>query len=432
MLIVGHIVGMAIPFIDIAIIGGGPGGLALAQGLRKNGINSAVFERDHVRADYVQGFRLRIRQRAIDALEANLPPHLFGAFLATVGKAPSESLSLDENFNRIGNDGWGNDPGDAHGDKSLSRITLRQILLSELGDIFRPGRKFERYELQSDGTVVAQFNDGSAVRANVLVGADGINSAVRRQLLPDFRIFDTGVRRLAGKMTLAEAARRRISPLLLDYNAGIRPSTGHRLSITSHRVDAQAYARYGLIGANDESHRGIAGLHFDNTTSYVWWNTAYEVGELGPDSRLETYSGAELLKVLADHIGHWDERIVNLIRHTDPSTVAFLKVRSSEPGAVWETGPVTLLGDAIHAMTYFRALGGNSAIYDAGLLAAELRLVRRSGKPLLDALRDYEEGMRAHGYEAVRSSLSALRKNIAAGRPHKDAAVARNSAPAVQ
>jgi 2-polyprenyl-6-methoxyphenol hydroxylase-like FAD-dependent oxidoreductase len=409
---------MAIPFIDVVIIGGGPGGLALAHGLRKNLIETAVFERDYARADYVQGFRLRIRQRAIDALEANLPPHLFEAFLATVGKAPSESLALDENFNRIGNEGWGNEPGDAHGDKSLSRITLRQILLSELGDIFQPGRKFERYALQPDGTVMVH---GSAVQTNVLVGADGINSAVRRQLLPGFTIFDTGVRRLAGKMTLEEAAHRGISPLLLDYNASIRPSSGHRLSITSHRVDVQSYARYGLIGANDESHRNIAGFHFDNTTNYVWWNTAYEAGELGPDSLLGTLSGAELLEVLVEHISHWDERIVNLIRHTDPSTVAYLKVRSSEPGEVWETGPVTLLGDAIHAMTYFRALGGNSAIYDAGLLAAALVTARRRSKPLLAALQDYEDRMRAHGYEAVRSSLSALQKNVAAGRPREAA-----------
>jgi threonine dehydrogenase-like Zn-dependent dehydrogenase len=101
---------MAIPFVDIAIIGSGPGGLALAQGLRKNGIETAVFERDPVRADHVQGFRLRIRQRAIDALEANLPPHLFEAFLATVGKSPPDSVALDENFNRIAHPGWGSEP----------------------------------------------------------------------------------------------------------------------------------------------------------------------------------------------------------------------------------------------------------------------------------------------------------------------------------
>jgi len=411
---------MIIPFVDIAIIGGGPGGLALAQGLRKNGIDAAVFERDPVRADYVQGFRMRIRQRGIDALKANLPTHLFDAFIDTLGLAPTENLVLDEQFNRI--DGAGNgsgEPEDTHIEKSVSRITLRQILLSGLDGIFHPGRCFERYENLRDGTVVAHFADGTAVRASLLVGADGAGSKVRRQLLPALGSIDTGVRRLAGKITLEDAARYGISPLLTDFNTHIRPRDGRTLMITSHRVDPAAYARHGLIGAEDPGHRDIPGFHFNNTTSYAWWNTAYEAGELGPDEVLEHLDGAALLDALLARIARWDERILKLIRHTDPSTVAFLKVKSSTPGAVWQTGPVTLLGDAIHAMTYFRALGGNTALYDTGLLVPELVAARRQGKPLLAAVQDYENAMRDHGYEAVRSSLSAMQRNIGAGRPLK-------------
>lgn len=128
---------MTIPLVDVAIIGGGPGGLALTQGLKKNGIDTAVFERDPVRADYVQGFRMRIRQRGIDALEANLPAHLFQAFLDTLGIAPTENLALDETFQRLENASQGSgDPEDTHIEKSVSRITLRQILVSGLEDIF--------------------------------------------------------------------------------------------------------------------------------------------------------------------------------------------------------------------------------------------------------------------------------------------------------
>ncbi|MFB9952400.1 FAD-dependent oxidoreductase [Rhizobium puerariae] len=415
---------MSIPFVDIAIIGGGPGGLALAQGLKKNGIDAAVFERDPVRADYVQGFRLRVRQRGIDALKANLPAHLFEAFLATLGRAPTETLTLDENFDRVDPPVLGGqEPEDTHIEKSASRITLRQILLSGLEDGVRTGRTFERYEKQPDGTVLAHFSDGSAVRANVLVGADGAGSAVRRQLLPELEGVDTGARRLAGKITLAEAERHGISPLLVDFNVNIRPHDGRRLMITSHRVDPEAYARYGFIGAEDPTHRDIPGFHFNNTTSYAWWNTAYELGELAPDSLLETLDGAGLLQVLLSRISHWDERILRLIRHTDPSTVALLKVKSSTPGAVWETGPVTLLGDAIHAMTYFRALGCNTALHDTGLLVPELVKARKGGKPLLAAIRDYEDAMREHGYEAVRSSLTALQRNLADSRPLRAAAL---------
>jgi len=407
-----------IPFVDIAIIGGGPGGLALAQGLKKNGIDTAVFERDPVRADYVQGFRLRVRKRGIDALEANLPSHLFEAFLATLGRAPTETVTLDENFEHVDAVApSGAEPEDTHIEKSASRITLRQILLSGLDGIFHTGKAFERYEKQPDGTVIAHFTDGSAVRTNVLVGADGAGSAVRRQLLPGLEGSDTGARRLAGKITLAEAERHGVSPLLTDFNVNIRPHDGRRLMITSHRVDPAAYERYGIIGAEDPTHRDIAGFHFNNTTSYAWWNTAYERGELGPDEEIEKLDGAGLLQVLLSRIGHWDERILTLIRHTDPSTVALLKVKTSTPGVVWETGPVTLLGDSIHAMTYFRALGCNTALHDTGLLVPELVKARRQGKPLLAAIRDYEDAMRDHGYEAVRSSLTALQRNLADSRP---------------
>ncbi len=279
---------MSIPFVDIAIIGGGPGGLALAQGLKKNGIDTAVFERDPVRADYVQGFRMRIRQRGIDALQANLPAHLYEIFLDTLGLAPTENLALDEQFNRLDDAGRsGGEPEDTHIEKSVSRITLRQILLSGLDHIFQTGKHFCHYELQPDGTVIAHFVDGSAVRANLLVGADGAGSAVRRQLLPDLTSIDTGVRRLAGKITLQDAERHGVSPFLTDFNTHIRPRDGRTLMITSHRVDPAAYARHGLIGGEDPSHSNISGFHFNNTTSYAWWNTAYDANELGPDEALE-------------------------------------------------------------------------------------------------------------------------------------------------
>ncbi|PNU05525.1 FAD-dependent oxidoreductase [Novosphingobium guangzhouense] len=413
---------MTIPFVDIAIVGGGPGGLALAHGLRKHGIDVAVFERDHVRADYVQGFRLRIRQRGLDALAANLPPHLYNAFLETIGIAPSESIALDERFNLLSSTASAHDREDTHVAKSVSRITLRQILLSDLDDVFHAGRAFERYEEQEDGTVIAWFKDGSAIRTNLLVGADGANSVVRRQLLPDFRVIDTGMRRLAGKMALSAAAAHDISPLLIDYNAGIQPANGRRMMITSHRVDAAAHARHDLIGRDDPTHNDITGAHFDNTTSYIWWNTAYERDELASDDLLDTMDGQGLLDLLVDHIADWDDRIVRLIRHSDPSTVALLKVRTSVPGAVWATGPVTLLGDAIHSMTYFKALGGNTALYDAGLLTRELVAARRNGKPQAQAVHDYEEAMREHGYEAVRGSLAAMLNNATATRPALDVA----------
>lgn len=42
----------------VLIVGGGLGGLALAQGLKKHGISCAVYEKDLSRADRLQGYRI--------------------------------------------------------------------------------------------------------------------------------------------------------------------------------------------------------------------------------------------------------------------------------------------------------------------------------------------------------------------------------------
>ncbi|MBA8880028.1 FAD-dependent oxidoreductase [Phyllobacterium myrsinacearum] len=399
--------------VDVAIIGGGPGGLALAQGLKKNGIEVAVFEKDRARTDYVQGFRLRLRQRGLDALERNLPSHLFDTFIDTLGRAPHQNILLNEKFEHLDD---GNTPDaeadDTHLEKSVSRITLRQILLTELNDIVQYGKIFSHYVEQPDSSIVAHFEDGSSVSANVLVGADGEKSRVRQQLLPELQTYDTGVRRLAGKMTLAAAESHNISPLLLDFNANIKPGAGHGLMVTSHRVNPEAYRKYGLIGADDATHRKIEGFHFNNTTSYVWWNTAFGAGELAPDDVLSRLERGELIALLLSKIGHWHPGILDLIRYSDPSTVALLRVRTSRPPQPWQTSRVTLLGDAIHSMTYFRALGGNTAIYDAGLLARELVKAKLGQNTLLAALSTYETAMLQHGSEAVRSSLVAMQRNV--------------------
>lgn len=398
--------------VDVAIIGGGPGGLTLAQGLKRNGIETAVFEKDQARTDYVQGFRLRLRQRGLDALERNLPRYLFDTFLATLGRAPDTNILLNEKFERLDEDGSNAEADDTHIEKSVSRITLRQILLTGLNDIVHYGKVFSSYVEQPDGSIVAHFENGSSIHANVLIGADGEKSPVRQQLLPGIQTYDTGVRRLAGKITLARAADHDISPLLLDFNANIKPTSGHGLMVTSHRVDPRAYRKYGLIGSDDETHRHIQGLHFNNTTSYAWWNTAYATGELASDDVLSRLGGQELIELLLSKVGHWHPGILDLIRYSDPSTVALLRVRSSRPPQPWQTSRVTLLGDAIHSMTYFRALGGNTAIYDAGLLVGELVKAKHGEKTLLAALSSYETAMLQHGSEAVRSSLAAMERNV--------------------
>lgn len=81
---------------QVLVVGAGPGGLALAQGLWRAGIGVHVVERERWRSDTVYGFRLRLRGRGVDALRSLLPPALFAAFERTCGRAPTQGLLLDE------------------------------------------------------------------------------------------------------------------------------------------------------------------------------------------------------------------------------------------------------------------------------------------------------------------------------------------------
>src|SRR5262249_31682431 len=70
----------------VLVIGGGIGGLALAQGLRRAGVSAAVSERDRSLASRLQGSRVHISPGGSRALHECLPPHLFDAFDRTCGK----------------------------------------------------------------------------------------------------------------------------------------------------------------------------------------------------------------------------------------------------------------------------------------------------------------------------------------------------------
>src|SRR5438046_6479453 len=70
----------------VLLVGAGIGGLALAQGLRRRGVNVAVFERDRTPTDRLQGYRIHINEFGSRALHYCLAPELLEALLATCGQ----------------------------------------------------------------------------------------------------------------------------------------------------------------------------------------------------------------------------------------------------------------------------------------------------------------------------------------------------------
>src|SRR5437667_5116552 len=188
----------------VLVIGGGLGGLCLAQGLRKAGVDVDVYERDAGLSVRTQGHRIHIDSRGELALRECLPPRLYDLFLATRGQ-PSKGVTmlsvvegqLKEAVTQPFPEG-GNDEFITIG-SAVDRLTLRQILLAGLEDIVHFNKAFARYEQQVDNRVRAYFTDGSSAIGNVLVAADGVGSRIREQFLPHTRVIETTMRWLGGK-----------------------------------------------------------------------------------------------------------------------------------------------------------------------------------------------------------------------------------------
>jgi flavin-dependent dehydrogenase len=117
-----------------------------------------------------------------------------------------------------------------------------------------------------------------------------------------------------------------------------------------------------------------------------------------------------------DKTPDWAPGLRNLISGSDPTTVNVVRVRSASPVAAWATGPVTLLGDAIHNMTPMGGIGANTALRDADLLRRQLITVSRNELPLIPAIHAYEARMLDYGFAAVKSSLRNARQAGSASR----------------
>jgi 2-polyprenyl-6-methoxyphenol hydroxylase-like FAD-dependent oxidoreductase len=200
--------GAASPF-RVLIIGAGVGGLCVAQGLRKSGINATVYERDPSVQFRHQGYRIHINSDGSHALHSCLPEHLFNLYLATscrdrVGKLMSFDQQLNEIHSMplpIRDDGDVSRTGTA-----VNRLTLREIMLAGIEHDVQFGKAFERFEQLEDGRIRAHFVDGTPASGDILVGADGTNSAVRKLVAPDAKITAVG-RRTYGKTPLTAETR---------------------------------------------------------------------------------------------------------------------------------------------------------------------------------------------------------------------------------
>ena len=378
----------------ILVIGGGIGGLCLAHGLRRSGVSVAVYERTRTRTDWLQGYRIHISPQGAAALHACLPPAQWEAFVATAGKPSAGFAFLTEQLRDLlflprgllaGEQG---EPEASH--HSVSRITLRHVLLDGLDDVVHLGKEFTRYEQAADRQITALFADGTSATGDVLVGADGANSRVRQQYLPDAHRMDTGIVAVAGKLPLTGETRAWLPERLSGSVNNIMPPRDSFMFTAVWEGDEQRLA------INDP---GMPpGLLFDNTQDYVFWAYAAKRATYPAEPAGD---GARLRDMITSMIGSWHPALLRLVRESDPATVAPVIIRAMAPVPEWPASRITLLGDAIHNMTPMAGIGANTALRDASLLASKLASARPETP--VAAIGLYETAMREYGFAAVRA-----------------------------
>ncbi|MEV0228148.1 NAD(P)/FAD-dependent oxidoreductase [Nonomuraea sp. NPDC050786] len=387
----------------VVVIGGGIGGLCLAQGLRRQGVSVAVYERDRHPRDRAQGFRLHIDPSGSRALRACLPAAGWGAFLATAGDPDGGFSFLSERLERLvtvdGATMYGVPPGPDEWHYPVDRLTLRRVLLSGLEDVVHFGREFTRYDVDPAGRVTAHFADGTEAGADVLVGADGAGSRVRRQLLPHARRVPTGALAVGHKLPLTAETEAWLPPALgTGMNLVLAPSPWFLFTAAfRQRPDADAVL---------PEPSGPRPPYRD----YLLGAFVGAADTLPAD--LLTCEPAALQAAVAERMAGWHPALRDVVLRSDPASVRAFELMAAEPVEPWPSGPVTVLGDAIHSMPPVGGLGGNTALRDAHLLS---RLLGTGGSPIA-AIAAYEREMRDYAFAAVRSALATQQQGLMSNR----------------
>ncbi|MGC9670737.1 FAD-dependent oxidoreductase [Planosporangium sp. 12N6] len=319
---------MDIKDLKIAIVGAGYGGAAVAKALSLLGADVTVYEQANQIREVGAGIGLRpstmdrFRQWGIfDAIaKVSSPSDYFEILTATGGPIMKEA--------------W---PGmDDYEVKTHTRLIHRGDFIDALlgvlpAGMVRLGHKLETVTDRGERAVLT-FANGETVEADLVVGADGIKSEVRRQLFSD-----------QGPVFSGERAYRVVIPAddaygtVVDDNLRMYIGRGTKVYLLPLR------------------HRN--GLSFDITA-------------LCPDG---TWSPQVTKDELLATVEGFDERIVNIARDLDMDAVNIRAVYDIDPVDTWHTDSVALLGDAAHAMLHHQGQGANSAIMDAGALADALR-----------------------------------------------------------
>jgi salicylate hydroxylase len=328
----------------VGVIGGGIGGLALAGTLKQLGIEVHLFERAPAFGEVGAGIQMTPNAvKVMGALglhervrQASFLPHSIVGRNWQTGAENFRTPLRDECPRLYGAEFFHIHRADLHS-ILLSLVSPDDVsLLSQCVSVS-----------QTKQSAAAQFADGREFEADVIVGADGIQSTVRRTIAGD------GAPRFTGNMCW-----RTVIPFDQPPFEMVSPDSSFWLGPNGHVVTYYI-----------SSGRAVNVVAIRETNAWVEesWNV--------PSSREELLAG----------FPNWHPKLLNLFAKAQ--NVFKWGLFDRDPMMEWSVGRITLLGDAAHPMLPFLSQGAAMAIEDAYVLG---RILAQGLAPVT-ALKKYEE-----------------------------------------
>ena len=386
--------------LHVLIAGGGLSGLALAQGLIKDGHTCEVFERDADDSRKI-GYYLHMNADGGEALRRCLPDDLFELYAETSRRTYDrrESVVLDDQLNELSSQPHLGPPNEGERPHTgVHRRTLRSILRARLGSSFHPGHVVTGYKETPDGVSVT-LADGTTAQGDVLVGADGIRSAVRSQRLPGTTVIDTGVRGLGvfGRTPLTPELAGQLPPHLYEGVIIAADRKGSRLLISVYRPRQRPGDAAAAIAPD---------VTLEPVDDYVMISCSVAPGTVIPPAAQWTAGTPAMLRdAMLAAIEGWHPAARALVAGVDLDSIFVIPFGFLEPAPPWEPSRVTLVGDAAHAMLPTLGLGANLALRDAAHLLDQLSAAARGEVGLVPAIGAYELAMRDYVYPFMRMTM---------------------------
>ncbi|TDO39679.1 2-polyprenyl-6-methoxyphenol hydroxylase-like FAD-dependent oxidoreductase [Paractinoplanes brasiliensis] len=389
----------------MAISGAGLSGLCLAQYLMRAGIDVHVYERDPGPFIRQQGYRIILDRHGLEALQESLPRPLYRLALAT-GDEPGGHLRFTDR--RLRNAFTINFKDEPHATRQVDRLTLRSILMAGLDGRIHYNKAAVAVDDHGRGGLRLRFGDGSAVDASVVVGADGVGSALRAQLAPDARPANTPMAGVYGRSALRQ------------NGAGVIPEslrTSGVLAIANEPGRAFFFTSMRFGESPQEAFARLApGSYAPIADDYVMWGLLLQQEEVPMGVRGNLLAMRELA---ARRSADFHPLIRRLVETAElDATVLNLFATGRRPRQ-WAVPRATLMGDAVHVMPPFGAQGGNTALRDAALLGQRLVEARRNGTSIEEAIADYQDEMLPYAFRAVDTAAGLMRRLTGgAAAPH--------------